>query len=290
VDLSGTGIWSGLLRRHPDAGELADAAAELDELGYSTLWMPGGDAAGAFDALSALLRATTRVTVASGILSVWEHDPEIVAAERAQLGDAYEGRFLLGLGVSHAPLVDRDEPGRYRRPLATMRAYLDSLDAAAPPVPRRDRVLAALGPKMLELARDRSAGAHPYLVTPEHTRGAREILGPQPLLAPEHGVVLETDPDRARAVARSQLVRYRGLPNYLNSFRRQGFGEDDFAGDWSDRLVDALVAWGDEDAIAERVREHRDAGADQVCIQVLTDTPDVLPRAEWRRLAAALVG
>jgi probable F420-dependent oxidoreductase len=236
-----------------------------------------------------VLRGTRTLIVASGILNVWQHDPELVAAERAQLADASDGRFLLGLGISHAPIVDRDEPGRYRRPLATMRAYLESLDAAAPPVPPESRVLAALGPKMLELARERSAGAHPYLVTPEHTHRAREALGPERLLAPEQAVVLETDPDRARTLARGHLAIYLQLPNYTNNLRRLGFGDPDFAGGGSDRLVDALVAWGDEDAIVARVREHRDAGADHVCIQAVAGGGDGLPRDEWRRLAPALV-
>jgi probable F420-dependent oxidoreductase len=289
VRLDGTGIWSGELRRHADEAEVADAATELDELGYSALWMPGGERGGVFNRLSALIRATSTATVASGILSIWVHDPEIVAAERAQLYDASEGRFLLGLGVSHAPLVDRDEPGRYRRPLAAMRAYLDSLDAAAPPVPPEDRVLAALGPKMLELARDRSLGAHPYLVTTEHTRLARQIVGPEKLVATEQGVVLESDPDRARTIAREHLATYLRLPNYANNLRRLGFGDADFEDGGSDRLVDGLVAWGDDGAIAERVREHHEAGADQVLIQVLTAGDGGLPREEWRRLAPAVV-
>jgi probable F420-dependent oxidoreductase len=287
VRLDGTGIWSGELRRHADEAEVADAAAELEQLGYSAVWMPGGDPDGVFHRLAMLIRATRTATVASGILSVWAHDPEIVAAERAQLNDASEGRFLLGLGISHAPLVDRGEPGRYRRPLATMRAYLDSLDAAAPPVPPEGRVLAALGPKMLELARDRSLGAHPYLVTTEHTRVARKVVGPEKLVATELGVVLESDPDRARTIARGHLTRYLRLPNYVNNLRRLGFEDADFEDGGSDRLVDGLVAWGDEGAIAERVREHHEAGADQVLIQVLTSGDD-LPREQWRRLAPAV--
>ena len=286
LNLTGTGIWSGELRRHADPGEVADAAAELDELGYAALWIPGGEPGSAFNAVSGLLGATRSATVATGILSVWSHDPELVAAERSELHDAFGGRFLLGLGVSHAPLVGSD---RYRRPLAKMRAYLDSLDVAAPPVLPEMRVLAALGPKMLELARERSLGAHPYLVTPEHTRRAREALGPEKLVAPEQGVVIERDPERARAIARANLERYLALPNYTNNMRRLGFGDADFEQGGSERLVDGLVAWGDDEAIAERVREHREAGADQVLIQVLTDPGrEGLPRDEWRALAPAL--
>ena len=282
--LSGVGVWSGELRRHEDEGARRDAAAELEELGYAALWIPGGQGGRVFDAAGVLLNATREVSVATGILNIWRHDPEEAAAERAQLDDAYEGRFLLGLGVSHAPLIDE-----YAKPLTAMRAYLDSLDAAAPSVPAEERVLAALGPKMLELARDRSAGAHPYLVPVEHTRRAREILGAEPLLAPEVGVILENDERRARDVARFQLERYMRMPNYVNNWRRFGFGDDDLANGGSDRLVDALIGWGDAEAIAERIEEHFDAGADHVCIQVLRgDGATGLPRDEWRELSGAL--
>jgi probable F420-dependent oxidoreductase len=282
--LSGTGVWSGELRRHPDRAEAADAAAELEHLGYAAIWFPGGDAHGAFDTAGELLRATTSVMVATGILSIWLEEPEPVAAERAQLHDAYDARFLLGLGVSHAPAVGTD---RYRKPLAKMRSYLESLDVAAPPVLPEERVLAALGPKMLELARERSLGAHPYLVTPEHTRIAREAVGPERLVATEQAVVLETDPECARELAREHLEIYLQLPNYTNNWRRLGFGDHDIADGGSDRLVDALVAWGDEDAIRARVEQHREAGADQVLVQAVSGG-DGLPREEWRRLAPAL--
>ncbi len=280
--LDGVGIWSSELRFHEDDGELREAAAELEELGYAALWFPGGRGGPIFDASGRLLDATREVTVATGILNIWMHDPEVAAAERAQLYDAYAGRFLLGLGVSHAPLVDR-----YEKPLTAMRAYLDSLDAAAPAVPKDDRVLAALGPKMLELARERSVGAHPYLGTAEHTRRAREILGAAPLLAPELGVVLETDAQRARSIARKHLEHYMQMPNYVNNWRRLGYGDEDVEGGGSDRLVDDLIAWGDLEAIAGRIEEHFDAGADHVCLQVLT-AGDGLPRREWRELSAAL--
>jgi probable F420-dependent oxidoreductase len=284
LTLSGTGIWSGELRRHADRAEVADAAAELEQLGYSALWFPAGDARGGLDAAGELLRATRSVTVATGILSVWVVDPEVCAAERAQLHDAYDARFLLGLGVSHERAVGSD---RYKRPLAKMRSFLDSLDVAAPPVLPEERALAALGPKMLELARERSLGAHPYLVTPEHTHAAREALGPEQLLAVEQAVVLETDPERARALAREHLEIYLQLPNYANNWRRLGFGDEDIAGGGSDRLVDALVAWGDLDAVRARVDAHREAGADQVLVQAVS-AGDGLPRDEWRELAPAL--
>jgi probable F420-dependent oxidoreductase len=281
--LSGVGVWSGELRRHEDEGERRDAAAELEELGYATLWIPGGRGGRVFDAAGLLLNATREMSVATGILNIWRHDPEEAAAERAQLDDAYEGRFLLGLGVSHAPVIDE-----YAKPLTAMRDYLDSLDAAAPSVPKEERVLAALGPKMLELAGKRSAGAHPYLVPVEHTRRAREILGAEALLAPEVGVILENDESRAREIARFHLERYMALPNYVNSWRRFGLG-DDLADGGSDRLIDALFGWGDVEAIAERIEEHFDAGADHVCIQVLRrEGAEGLPRDEWRELSAAL--
>jgi probable F420-dependent oxidoreductase len=292
MDLAGTGVWSASLR-YGDRGQAADAAAELETLGYTAAWVPdvGGDL---FDAVSALLAATSRLVVATGILNIWMHEASETAAAHAALTAAHPGRLLLGLGVSHAPLIDAAAPGRYRKPLEVMRTYLDQLDSAhsegaQPPVPRDDRVLAALGPAMLALARDRTGGVHPYLVTPEHSRRAREVLGPERLLAPEQAVVLERDPEVARGVARAHLAVYLTLPNYANNWRRLGFTEEDVVDGASDRLVDALVAWGDEAAIQRRVQEHRDAGADHVCVQVLTARPEPFPMEEWRTLAAVLV-
>ncbi|MBI2710526.1 MAG: LLM class F420-dependent oxidoreductase [Actinobacteria bacterium] len=286
MDLTGTGIWSSGLR-YGDAAQAADAAAELDELGYTAVWIPdvGGDV---FAALVNLLGATTRMVVATGILNLWMHTPAETASARAELLADHPGRLMLGLGVSHAPLIDSQEPGRYRKPLTRMREYLDELDAAAPPVPRDERVLAALGPKMLELARERARGAHPYLAPPVNTARARATLGDGPLLCPEQPVVLEADPSEARRVARFHLATYLGLPNYDRNHLRNGFTEDDLRNGGSDRLVDHLVAWGDEEAVRARVQEHRDAGADHVCVQVLTDDRTGLPRDAWRRLAPAL--
>src|SRR5581483_7677378 len=192
-------------------------------------------------------------------------------------------RLLIGIGVSHAPMINQMLEGApYKRPIDRMADYLTALDDADPPLPASRRVLAALGPKMLELARDRSAGAHPYLVSPEHTATAREILGPDRLLAPEQGVVFETDPDKARQIARNNMAMYFNLPNYVNNWKRYGFTDEDVAAPGSDRLVDAMVAWGDEDAISERVRQHTDAGADHVCIQVMFDREGMeLPREQW---------
>jgi len=289
VTPGGFGIWSAALR-YGDRSEARDAAAELETLGYSVLWLPCGVGGDIFDASGALLDATTTAVVATGIVNVWMHDAAETAAAHHQLVGAHPGRFLLGLGVSHRPLVDHDAPGRYREPLAVMDRYLDALDSASPPVPVEQRVLAALGPRMLELARRRSAGAHPYLVTPEHTRQARETLGPAAWLAPEQAVVVERDPSVAREVARQHLAIYRQLPNYVRNWGRLGFGPEDVVDGGSDRLVDALVAWGDVATVARRLDEHRAAGADHVCVQALTADPRSLPRDAWRELAGALGG
>jgi probable F420-dependent oxidoreductase len=289
MDLGPVGIWSGALR-YGDRGQARDAAAELETLGFGALWLPGGIGGDIFEAVSALLDATSRVVLATGIVNLWMHEPAEVAEAHTRITSAHADRFLLGIGVSHAPLIDADHPGRYTRPLEATRRYLDALDATTPPVPVDERALAALGPKMLELARDRSRGAHPYLVTPEHTRGARAVLGAGPVLAPEQSAVLEQDPGRARELARRHLSIYLQLPNYVNNLRRLGFSVDDVAAPGSDRLVDSIVAWGDVGAIARRVREHHDAGADHVCVQVIA--PDLrVPSLEvWRELGPALTG
>lgn len=285
MDLSGTGIWSSHLR-YGDAGQAAEAAAELEELGYPALWIPdvGGPV---IDAVENLLAATRSVTVATGILNLWMHSPADVAAAHARLTAAHGRRFLMGIGVSHAPLIDSKSPGTYRKPLAATAAFLDGLDAAEQPVPVADRVIAALGPKMLQLAAERSRGTHPYLVTPEHTATARAALGAGPLVLPEQTVVLNTDAEQARTIARTFLKGYLSLPNYVNNLLRTGFTEDDVH-TISDRLVDAVVVWGDEQTIARRVAEHRDAGADHVCVQVLDADLAVFPREQWRRLAPVL--
>jgi probable F420-dependent oxidoreductase len=221
------------------------------------------------------------------------HDPVEVAAGHARLDREHAGRFLLGLGIGHASLVDADRPGRYRRPLGTMREYLDALDEHTPADHRPARVIAALGPKMVALAGERTLGTHPYLVPVEHTALVREALGPERLVAPALSVVLEPDPERAREVARRDLALYLGLPNYTNTWRRLGFGDDDLAEGGSDRLLDALYGLGTVEQVVGRLREHQSAGADHVCVRVITAHPDDserLPRAEWRTLAAGLLG
>jgi probable F420-dependent oxidoreductase len=285
MDLAGVGVWSSQLR-YGDAGEAAEAAAELEELGFTALWIPdvGGPV---LDSVGQLLSSTKQVVIATGILNLWMHDPSDVAASYASLAATHGERFLLGIGVSHAPLIDSKEPGLYRKPLAATRAYLDALDATEQPVPVANRVLAALGPKMLELAATRSRGAHPYLVTPDHTRYAREHLGDGPLLLPEQTMLLTDDKAEARAVGTDWLRAYLALPNYANNLLRSGFTQDDLTS-VSDRLFDAIIAWGDEEAVLRRVNEHLSAGADHVCVQVLTADPTEFPREQWRRLAATL--
>jgi probable F420-dependent oxidoreductase len=285
-ELVGVGVWARSLR-HGEPTAISEGAAELEELGYSALWIP--DAGGpVFDAVEHLLRATQRAVVATGILNLWMHQPADVAAQFTRLTDQYGARFLLGIGVSHGPLIDRNlEPGRYGRPMAATTEFLDALDAANPPVPVERRVLAALGPKMLELARTRSRGVHPYLVTPEHTRAARAAVGESGWVLPEQTVVLAPTRDEARIVGAPWLRFYLELPNYVNNLRRLGFTDDDFAS-VSDRLFDAMIAWGDEQAIKARVDEHFAAGANHVCVQVLEADRDAVPMDALRRLAAVL--
>ncbi len=282
MQLGRIGIWSAHFSSDRDVAR--EAAAQLEQLGYGTLWFP--NRSGMFERARDLLDATGRVVVATGIASIWTHPAAEVAAAHHALMRAYPNRFVLGLGVSHAGIVNRDQANRYTQPVERMRAYLDALDTAPTPVPVKERILAALGPRMLELARERGAGAHPYLVTVEHTRRARAILGAGRVLAPEQGVVLETDVERARAIARAHLSIYLQAPNYTNNWLRLGFTADDLANGGSDRLVDALVAWGSVDTIRERLAQHFRAGADHVCLQVLTADPSAVPWSEWQALAA----
>ena len=283
MELGTVGIWWS--RSWQVEGDAArDAAAALEQLGYGAIWSSGGFDPGLAPRFERLLSSTERVTVASGIVSIWPSPPEGIAAAVAELDAVHPGRFVLGLGVSHGPIV-----ADYRRPLAHMVAYLDRLDTLGPAVARDRRVLAALGPKMLQLARDRAAGAHPYFVPVEHTARARQILGDGPLLAPEVTVVLERHPAEARRLARGFTTGYLALPNYANNLRSLGFTDDDVAGGGSDRLVDAVVAWGDVETVAGRVRQHLDAGADHVCIQVVP-VGEGFPLDQYRQLAAALIG
>ena len=290
--LGRVGVWWGALGVEPAAVE-REAAAAVEGLGYDTLWYsetPVGKEALAHAAI--LLGATERIAVASGIANIYARDPLAAANGAAALGEAFGDRFLLGIGVSHAPAVQM-RGHDYGKPLTAMRTYLDAMDGATPrfPVPgggKVPRALAALRRRMLELARDRSDGAHPYFVPVEHTARAREVLGDGPLLAPEQAFVLESDPAKAREAARNHTKVYLRLPNYVNNLRELGFGDEDLDGAGSDRLVDEIVAWGDVDAVAARVRAHHDAGADHVCVQPLGSSVD--ESLAWlRELAPAVV-
>jgi probable F420-dependent oxidoreductase len=293
MDLGRIGIWTYHLNFQP-ASQVREVATELEELGYGALWI--GEAAYREPLTHAgfLLSATSRMVIAAGIANIWARDPFTMTAAQFTLSEAYPDRFLLGLGVSHARLVEGIRGHQYERPLTAMRRYLDGMDEAGrayraiKPAEVPPRVLAALGPRMLALAAERAQGTHPYLVTPEHTAKARTTLGPDRWLLPEQAVVLETNPDQARAIARRHISRYLDLPNYTNNWRRLGFTDDDLMGHGSDRLVDALVAWGDVEAISKRVKDHLDAGADHVCIQVFDAEPHGLPLVQWRKLAAAI--
>jgi probable F420-dependent oxidoreductase len=291
MDIGRVGIWTFALELQP-AAKAQEAAAEIESLGYRALWIPEAMGREALTHAGLLLAGTKRLTIATGIANVWARDAMTMAAGQKTLDEAYPGRFLLGMGVSHAPLVEGMRGHRYEKPLSFMRRYLDAMDAAPflaarPSQPSR-RVIGALAPKMLSLAAQRTDGAHPYFVPPEHTARAREIMRPGPFLAPEQAVVLETDPSAARAIARAHMELYLGLPNYTNNLRSLGFGDDDLRDGGSNRLVDAIVAWGDVDAIVARVRAHHAAGADHVCIQVLPADPRALPLPGWRTLAPAL--
>jgi probable F420-dependent oxidoreductase len=294
MDLGRIGIWTYHLNYQP-ASKVREVAAELEELGYGALWI--GEAAYREPLTHAgfLLSATNRMVIATGIANIWARDPLAMTAGQLTLAEAYPQRFLLGLGVSHARLVEGIRGHQYQQPFTAMRHYLDAMDAAAhayraaKPEAPPPRVLAALGPRMLALAAERAQGAHPYLVTPDHTAKARSALGPNSWLLPEQAVVLEANRDQARAIARRHISRYLDLPNYTNNWRRLGFTDDDLAEQGSNRLVDSLVAWGDREAVAQRVKEHLDAGADHVCIQVFDAEPHGLPIRQWRALARAML-
>jgi probable F420-dependent oxidoreductase len=289
--LGGVGVWLAALRR-----ETADAqrafARRVEELGYGSLWT--GEGVGTNDVFvdqAVWLCATSRLMTGSGIANIWGRHPAATQVAAASLEAAWPGRTVLGIGVSHAPAIARTGQV-YDRPLERMRQYLDGMDeTAATALPNRarvPRVLAALRPRMLELARDHADGAHTYFVPPAHTRQARETLGPDRLLIPEQAVYIGTDPAQARAVAREHTTFYLRLPNYVNNLKQLGFTEEDLADAGSDRLVDAIVAWGDVDAIAARVREHREAGADHVLLQPLGPDVDAAAR-QLEELAPAVL-
>jgi probable F420-dependent oxidoreductase len=272
------GVWAGLDGLSSVA--MAALARRLDAWGYGALWLPEALGREVFSTAAWLLANSSALVIASGIANIYARDPMSAAAAQKGLNEQSGGRFLLGLGVSHVPLVEGVRHLEYGKPVTTMRAFLAGMarapyHAVAPAEPPKT-VLAALGPKMLELAAEAADGAHPYNVTPEHTHQAREILGAGKLLCVEQAAILDTDPARARATARGFLAVYLGLPNYVNNWRRLGFGDADFAGGGSDRLIDAVTVWGDEQTIRARIDEHWAAGADHVCVQALgpTSEPD----------------
>jgi len=260
IELGKIGIW-----RHP-SGLTPEVVAEIEALGYGAIWV-GGSPGGDLGVVENLLDTTDHIAVATGIVNVWKDGAATIGADYHRIAARHPDRFLLGLGIGH-PEATRE----YQRPYAKLVSYLDELDDLK--VPAGGRALAALGPRVLALAADRSAGAHPYLVTPEHTRRARQILGAGPLLAPEQKVVLETDPERARAIARPRVQNpYLGMTNYLSNLRQLGWTDADFADGGSDALIDALVVHGDASALGRGVNAHLDAGADHVAVQVLGSDP-----------------
>lgn len=280
-------VWQPFFLASKDQGAVIDAATELEELGYARLWFSGGFGEDVAPRFREILDGTRRIGVASGIVSIWHSSPPEVAAFAEDAERAHPGRFLLGLGASHAVVVESGGTD-YRKPYSKMVDYLDGLDAAGLSPERR--VLAALGPRMLQLSHDRSAGAHPYFVPAEHTAEARAAIGPDRLLAPEVAVVLDADATTARATARQYTSGYLALPNYTNNLRRFGWTDDDLAGGGSDRLVDALIPWGTVETVASGLEKHYQAGADEVAIQVLNGGDDTsFPADEFRALAAVLI-
>jgi probable F420-dependent oxidoreductase len=276
MELGRFGVWTSYRAiGEENAGE---AARLVEDLGLSAFWLGGSPD---LPALRPLLEATERIVVATGILNVWQSEPEKVARDFAQLQAEFPERVLVGIGIGH-PEATRE----YRTPLAAMREFLDGLDRADPPLNREHRCLAALRPKMLELSAQRALGAHTYFVPVDHTRAARQRLGARALLAPELACALDDDPERGRAKARAYAELYLGLRNYTRNLLDYGFTEDDFAGGGSARLLDAVVPQGTAERIAAVAREHLDAGASHVCLQAVGVSG--VPRAEWTALAAAL--
>jgi len=292
MGLGPIGIWTAQFDYQP-APRVREAVAELEQLGFGAIWFPESVGRESLTHAALLLGSSNRIFVATGIANIYARDPVTAGAGQKTLAEAYPGRFVLGLGVSHIPLVEQLRGHSYGKPLATMRAYLDGMDRApyraVSPSVSPTRVLAALGPKMLQLAAERADGAHSYFVPPEHTVRAREILGSDRLLAVEQAVVLETDRVKAREIARGHTARYLALPNYVNNLRSLGFADTDLADAGSDRLVDAIVAWGDMTTVVNRVRAHQSAGASHVCVQVLLPEPEALPMSQWREVASALL-
>lgn len=289
MNLGRIGLWAADFDLQPMA-KAQEAIAQVEEMGYGAVWVPEAVIREPFASTALLLSATKKMVLATGIASLHARTAQTMQAGWKTLTEAFPDRFLLGIGVSHAPMVQGVHKGNYDKPYSTMVEYLDAMDNgiffAAAPTTAPQRVLAALGPKMLKLAAERGAGAHPYFTPVEHTAFARETMGVNALLAPELAVVLEADATKAREIARKFMTTYTRLPNYTNNLKRFGFTEEEITHQ-EDRLVDAIVAWGSIDNVTAAVKRHLDAGADHVCIQVLTDKPGTLPMREWQELADA---
>lgn len=287
MKIGSLGVWAAI--DGFSAPEAAAFAQRVEAWGYGALWMPEAVGREVFTAASWLLANTRTLTIASGIANLYARDATATVAAQQGLNEQSNGRFLLGLGVSHAPLVEGMRKLSYGQPLATMRHYLEAMAQVSymgpQPTARPQTVIAALGPKMLALAAERTDGAHPYNTTPEHTAEARRVLGPGKRLCVEVGAVLQTDAAKARAVARQFLAMYLTLPNYVNNWLRLGFSEADVSNGGSDRLIDAVIAWGDEDAIRKRIAEHHAAGADHVCVQALGAQQGMVARPDETLLA-----
>jgi probable F420-dependent oxidoreductase len=290
VRLPRIGVWASQLALVP-ADEARRTATAIEALGYGVLWVGEADGREALTHAGLLLEATDELVVATGIANIWARDAQAMLNAARTLAEAQDGRFVLGIGASHTPLVAR-RGHDYAKPYSAMREYLDAMGRAAytspPPAREPDVVLAALGPRMLRLAAERAQGAHTFFVPVEHTRAARELLGPDALLAPEQAAVLAADRQAARDLAGAHVAKYLDLDNYRRNLERLGWSADDLDGGGSDRLFDALVAWGDAEAVAQRVVEHLDAGADHVAVHVLTESPTRLPLAELEAIRASL--
>jgi probable F420-dependent oxidoreductase len=290
IDIGAVGIWQGIFDQHP-AGRVREAVAELEDLGWPTIWIPETVTRDPFVSAAILLEATSRMKVATGIASIWARDAMTTSNATKTLNEAYDGRFLLGLGTSHHTITEWVRKHEYTKPLTRMREYLERMDRSkfkgVEPAEPPNRVIAALGPKMLALGAELADGVHPYFVPVEHTVVARETVGPDKIVATEQMVVLEIDPARAREIARRHMGIYLGLPNYADNLKRFGYTEEEITSA-DDRLVDAIVAWGSIDDLVARVRAHQDAGASHVCVQVLTADAEI-PMGAWRELADALL-
>lgn len=291
IDIGRVGIWQGVLDAHP-SGVVRETVAEIEAMGWPTVWIPETVSRDPFVSASVMLEATTTLRIATGIASIWARDAMTTSNASKTLNEAYDGRFLLGLGVSHHTITEYVRKHDYSKPLTKMREYLERMDNSmfrgVEPAEPPSRVLAALGPKMLELSATAADGCHPYFVPVEHTAIARAAVGPDKIVATEQMVVLETDPSKAREIARKHMAIYLGLPNYANNLIRLGYSEEDIT-NAADNVVDAITVWGTVDTIAGRVQDHLDAGASHVCVQVLSDDTAAIPLEAWRELAGALL-